>query len=232
MTEELPKYIVVGSKPWNKTIFESRISTYPGRWTYIDDPNKVTVKFLSKINPKYLFFLHWSLLVPDTITEKFECICFHMTDVPFGRGGSPLQNLILRGHTATRLTALKMVHDFDAGPVYIKRDLSLNGDAEEIYIRATELAAVMIKDIIEKNPTPVPQKGKAVIFQRRLPDKSRIPALKTPESLYDFIRMLDAYGYPKAFITYKGYRFEFSNASCKNGEIRSDVIITKSGERS
>ncbi len=27
---------------------------------------------------------------------KFECVCFHMTDVPYGRGGSPLQNLIIR----------------------------------------------------------------------------------------------------------------------------------------
>jgi len=37
-----------------------------------------------------------------------------MTDVPYGRGGSPLQNLIVRGHTETKLTALRCVRDLDA----------------------------------------------------------------------------------------------------------------------
>ena len=30
------------------------------------------------------------------IHENYKCIIFHMTDLPFGRGGSPLQNLISR----------------------------------------------------------------------------------------------------------------------------------------
>ena len=117
-----------------------------------------------------------------------------MTDVPYGRGGSPLQNLIIRGHSHTKLTALRMTDDFDAGPIYLKENLSLEGNAEEIYIRATYLAARMIKHIIRKRSKPTPQTGKVIIFQRRRPEQSEIPQLPTLEALYDFIRMLDAEG--------------------------------------
>ena len=57
------------------------------------------------------FFVHWSRRVPDHWLPRYECACFHMTDVPFGRGGSPLQNLIERGHRETQLSASRMVAD-------------------------------------------------------------------------------------------------------------------------
>jgi len=37
----------------------------------------------------------WIIL--KEIFENYEIILFHMTDLPYGRGGSPLQNLIVRG---------------------------------------------------------------------------------------------------------------------------------------
>ena len=153
-----------------------------------------------------------------------------MTDLPYGRGGSPLQNLIIRGHRHTKLTALHMTQNFDAGPVYLKKDLSLEGSAEEIYIRATNLSAEMIKYIIEKEPEPVSQKGKAIMFKRRKPEASEIPELATLQDLYDFIRMLDAEGYPKAFINRDGFRYEFSRAALYNGKIAADIAITPLGK--
>ena len=48
-----------------------------------------------------------------------------MTDVPFGRGGSPLQNLISRGIYETKISAFRCVAEMDAGPVYPKRPFSL-----------------------------------------------------------------------------------------------------------
>ena len=56
-----------------------------------------------------------------------------MTDLPFGRGGSPLQNLITRGISKTKISALRCNEEIDAGPIYLKRPLSLHGSAEEIY---------------------------------------------------------------------------------------------------
>lgn len=219
-------YIVVGSKPWNKRVFDEVISKLPGEWHFISSPNELTIEYVKNINPRYIFFLHWSWKVPDDIIDNYECVCFHMTDVPYGRGGSPLQNLIIRGHRHTKLSALRMTHDFDAGPVYLKEDLCLMGNAEEIYIRATYLSAEMIKRIIREQPEPVPQTGEPTIFKRRKPEESEIPSIGSLEALYDFIRMLDAEGYPYAFLKYKGFRYEFRRAALYDGRIVADVIIT------
>ena len=224
-------YIVVGCKPWNRRTFDEMISAYAGRWRYVDDPTELTVHKLAAGRPRYIFFLHWPWKVPKDILDIYECVCFHMTDVPYGRGGSPLQNLIVRGHRETKLTALRMLESLDAGPVYMKADLSLEGNAEEIYMRATQLSARMIQEIIEKEPAPQPQVAEPIHFKRRKPEESQIPEAPNLLALYDFIRMLDADGYPRSFFEYAGFRFEFSRAALYDGRIVADVRITAIGEK-
>lgn len=219
-------YIVAGTKSWNARIFEEVISKYPGKWNFIQSREQLTLKYIQNLNPRYIFFIHWSWKVEDEIINNYECMCFHMTDVPYGRGGSPMQNLIIRGHRHTKLAALQMTQNFDAGPVYLKEDLSLEGNAEEIYIRATYLASQMINQIIKEQPKPIPQSGKPVVFKRRKPKESEVPENNSLQALHDFIRMLDAEGYPKAFFIYKGFRYEFSRAVLYNGKIVADASIT------
>ena len=223
----MENYIFAGYKSWHKKIFEEKILKYPGNWHLISAKEQLTKKKLDKIKPKYVFFMHWSWMVPKEIVGNYECVCFHMSDVPYGRGGSPLQNLILRDHKTTKLTALRMEQNLDSGPVYLKGSLSLKGNAEDIYIRATDLGAKMILKIIRRNMKPEPQKGKVVIFKRRKPQESLIPADLTLEKTYDFIRMLDAEGYPKAFLKNGNIIYELSGAVMKNNKIFCSVKIKK-----
>lgn len=152
-------------------------------------------------------------------------VCFHMTDVPYGRGGSPLQNLIVRGHKATVLTAFRMDEGIDTGPVYFKMPFSLDGTAEVIYQRAAELSWDMIRELVRNEPIPVPQVGDAVEFKRRKPEQSLIPSGLTTEQIYDYIRMLDAPDYPNAFIEKSGYLFEFTDASFDAEGLTASVRI-------
>jgi methionyl-tRNA formyltransferase len=85
----------------------------------------------------------------------------------------------------------------------------------------------MIVEIVRTGPTPQPQEGEAVTFARRKPEQSRIENIDGMTKLYDHIRMLDADGYPKAFVESDGFRFEFSRASLKHGRIIADVEITE-----
>ena len=218
-------YVVAGCKPWNLRVYEESIRKFPGEWHYIGDPKEFTLERVQTLAPRYIFFLHWSWKVPEEILERFECVCFHMTDLPYGRGGSPLQNLIVRGHKETQLTALRMSREFDAGPVYFKEPLSLAGTAEEILVRAGHLSANMIQQMIEKELKPTPQQGEAVVFKRRKPEESEIRNPASLEELYDFIRMLDAEGYPRAFLDCGGFRFEFDRAVLYDGRIVADVRI-------
>ena len=70
-----------------------------------------------------------------------------MTDLPYGRGGSPLQNLIVRGHSETKISALKVEKKLDTGDIYLKKNLSLEGSAQKIFQRANTSIIDMIKEI-------------------------------------------------------------------------------------
>lgn len=223
------RYVVAGGKPWNRRVFDEVIAHYPGEWHFVGREEELTPEWLETMNPRYIFFLHWSHKVPVEIVERYECVCFHMSDVPYGRGGSPLQNLIALGHRHTVMTALRMVEDLDAGPVYMKRELCLEGGAEEVYIRATRLSAEMIRTLIETRPAPRPQASEVTVFRRRKPSESLIPAMGSLTELHDFLRMLDAEGYPRAFLEHEGFRYEFTRAVLYDGRIAADVTIRPIG---
>jgi methionyl-tRNA formyltransferase len=221
-------YMVCGYKSWNRASFDSIIVKYPGTWHFIDSKEKLTLDALKKVQPRYVFFLHWSWIVPEEILNAFECVNFHMTDLPYGRGGSPLQNLIMAGHREkTKLSAIRMVPELDAGPVYFKTDLSLEGTAQEVLTRQSDQSAKMIERMMQEEPEPVPQKGDVVVFERRTSEQSEIPELDSAQQLYDFIRMLDGEGYPRAFIEHGGHRYEFSDAELDGDTVQARVIVQK-----
>ena len=219
-------YIVAGCKPWTVKAFSELVVMLPGNWLLVENPTELRqlLPLLVK-RPKYIFFLHWSWRVAKEIVDEHECIAFHMTDLPYGRGGSPLQNLILRGHESTMVTAFKMTNELDAGPVYLKLPLSLHGRAEEVYERAMRVAVIMISTFVFNKMEPTPQYGKPEYFTRRTFQESEIPDDLSLAKLYDFIRMLDAPTYPAAFLDAKGFRFEFKDAEHSDNTIKCKVEI-------
>ena len=221
--------LIVSEKSWNKELVSYLQSTMPQYAFYlISQKEDFTVERIGSISPVKIFIPHWSYIIPSAIFERYECIVFHMTDLPYGRGGSPLQNLIVRGLTATKLSALRVEVGLDTGPVYLKMDLSLSGTAEEIFVRVNKLVGKMIVEIIQNNLQPVPQEGDPVVFKRRKPEQSDMSGLEKLEEIFDYIRMLDADGYPHAYIEKGEFRYEFTRASIKgDGSIVADVKITK-----
>ena len=221
--------LIVSEKSWNKELVSYLQSTMPQYAFYlISQKEDFTVEGIGSISPVKIFIPHWSYIIPSAIFERYECIVFHMTDLPYGRGGSPLQNLIVRGLTATKLSALRVEVGLDTGPVYLKMDLSLSGTAEEIFVRVNKLVGKMIVEIIQNNLQPVPQEGDPVVFKRRKPEQSDMSGLEKLEEIFDYIRMLDADVYPHAYIEKGEFRYEFTRASIKaDGSIVADVKITK-----
>ena len=119
------------------------------------------------ISPRYAFFLNWSWIVPKEITDAVDCVNFHCTRLPYGRGGAPIENLILRGHTETVITAHRMTQVLDGGPVYgAAGPVSLAGTKAEILARFVEPVAELMQWIIETEPAPLPQFGEVVKFKR------------------------------------------------------------------
>lgn len=224
------KCVLVSNKAWVDNIAEACSGFIGATWVFLEDPSQLSIEKIRQIEPRYLFFPYWSRIVPKEIFENYECVMFHMTDLPFGRGGSPLQNLIVRGIYQTKITAFKCESGLDSGPVYLKRPLLLHGSAQEIYIRAGDIVKEMIREIIVKDIKPQPQVGEVTIFKRREPFQSEIPSGLGLQQIYDYIRMLDADGYPRAFIKVGGFKVEFSDAILEDGQVAASAKIVLDGE--
>lgn len=220
-------YVIATSRKWHESLAERLQNRCDAPFHLIAKRNELTLERLDEIKPRYVFFPHWSYIISGEIYQKYECVIFHMTDLPFGRGGSPLQNLIERGITETMLSAIRCVGELDAGPIYMKRPLSLYGGAEEIYMRTGCLIEEMVSEIVSTNPEPVEQTGESVVFKRRRPEQSEISPTASLGQLFDHIRMLDADGYPRAFLNHGRFRIELSRAALKLGKVIADVEITE-----
>lgn len=189
---------------------------------FINNKKNLNIKFIKKINPKYIFFPHWNYKIQKNIFNKYQCIGFHSTPLPYGRGGSPVQNMILRGYKKSKVCAIQIEEKFDSGDIYMSKSFSLNGTADQIYIRIYKIIHKMINRIIKKLPAPKKQKGKIFIFKRRKPKESNIENIKNFQKLYDYIRMLDfsEKNFPKAFVNIKKFKLILSSAKLKGKTIK------------
>ncbi|WP_217350138.1 hypothetical protein [Synechococcus sp. WH 8101] len=125
------------------------------------------------------------------------------------------------------LSALRCGAGLDTGDIYIKQPLSLHGSAEEIFLRADGVIEQMIEQIVREEPIATPQRGDPVLFSRRTPAMSNLASCPEGDlsSWYDQIRMLDAEGYPHAFLEAHGIRLEFRRVSMRSDGLHADVKI-------
>jgi dTDP-4-dehydrorhamnose reductase len=136
------KIIIATIKSWNiKNAYKFK-ELYKDKYKVIilTNKEKFTENTIAKFNPEWIFYPHWSWLIPPKIYNKYNYVLFHITDLPFGRGGSPLQNLIFRKIYTTKISAIKVVKEIDAGSVYLKENFSIkNGSAGEIFNKASKI---------------------------------------------------------------------------------------------
>src|SRR3990172_1293051 len=142
-------YVIATSRAWYEQLPINLAKRTGKQFVLITRRENLTVERLQEIGPRYIFITHWSYIIPASICDAFESVIFHMTDLPFGRGGSPLQNLIARRIYDTKISALRCDAGVDAGPIYMKEPLSLYGTAEEISQRAAKIIENMIVSIVE-----------------------------------------------------------------------------------
>jgi len=217
------KFIIITKKKWDLNNFKNLSKNI----LVLDDINLVKIK---RIKPKIIFFIHWSKFVSQNIFKKYLCIQFHASNLPKGRGGSPIQNQILLNIKNTKISAFKISEILDSGPICLQDNLSLKGNAIDILRRMETKSIQMIKKIVKKKILVFKeQKGKPSFFQRRKPSESKINVnnMKSINKLYDFLRMLDAPGYPNAFIKLNKFSFIFNDIKINKNKIDAKVKITK-----
>jgi methionyl-tRNA formyltransferase len=210
----MDKYCIVSVTDYFKKNIKKK------NFIHITNKKYLNLEKINTINPHIIFVPHWNWKIKKEIFDKYITIIFHSTPLPFGRGGSPIQNMILKGFSKTKICAIQAKDEMDSGNIFLKKNLSLKGSANEIYIRMYSIILEMIKLLTRnKLPKAIPQKGKIVIFKRRNERESYVDFSSFKiDKIYDYIRMLDLdyRKFPKAYTRLGRYKLIFSKVKKKN----------------
>ena len=217
------KFIIITKKFWQKLNFKELDKRFIIQ-------NNINFKVIKKINPKIIFFIHWSKIIPDYIFKKYLCIQFHTSDLPNFRGGSPIQNQIINNIKRTKITAFKINSIIDGGEICLKKNMDLSGSAQRIYMNIEKKVIKMIQQIVNKKKLKfIKQSGKGSYHKRRKPEDSKINfnKQKSVTDLYNLIRSTDADNYPKAHLCFKNFIVELFDANLKSKNLYAKVKISK-----
>ena len=198
--------------------------------SYFNNLNiQITNKSEIKDDITKIFFFHWNYIVPKSIYNYFECINIHTSNLPDGKGGSPIQNQILDEIVISKVNALRMSDDgLDAGPIYCSQEISLQGNLSDIWYTLSLVSFKLISKIIDENIVPVEQsKGEFINYKRRKDNQIPFKSTNNLKKIYDFIRMLDDDNYPSANLIIGQYKLNFNRANFNGEKIHTDVIIKK-----
>ena len=216
------KIIIASSNPWFR--LEEQLNN-DNEILFINKKSDLTVQKIKRFNPKFIFFTHWSWKVSSEIYLNYDCILFHTAPLPFGKGGSPIQNLILRGYKESPVCAVKMIEKLDSGPIYGKKNLSLEGPLSLIFEKLNLIVNDFISELIINLPEPIPQKGEEFFFKRLNKNDNWIPIESSLLEIFNRIRMLDDPSYPSAKIKFGNFTIEFENAEIIDKEIKCEAKI-------
>tara|TARA_Y100000592_G_scaffold70189_1_gene109192 strand:+ start:5705 stop:6340 length:636 start_codon:yes stop_codon:yes gene_type:complete len=194
------KICCVGYRDWAIEIYDKL--DYAGFNTLI--MKEYDEEKIREYNPTYILFYGWSDIIDEKIINDFECIMLHPSPLPKYRGGSPIQNQIIRGEKESAVTLFIMDEGIDTGDIIAQEDLSLSGNLSDIFKRITKIGLKLTKNILNNGFERKKQdESKASYFKRRTPSESEISFTElmneSGDYLHNKIRMLQD-PYPNAFI--------------------------------
>ena len=199
--------------------------------------NSYIFKFLNKEKPDIIFFLGWSNLIDRLIYKRFLCICLHPSMLPNFRGGSPLQNQIIRNQLISGLTLFKMNRFIDGGPIIDQCILSLKGNIslvlKRIELKGFYLINNFLKNFNNKRFVFKKQnlKNRKIYKRRKLKDSFfLIDNLKDKSFIFfnNFVNML-CDPYPNAFMIIDNKKIYIQKICKSNHKLKflEDIKIKK-----
>ena len=124
-------------------------------------------RHLLSAQPQLIVTVAYGRIIPVELLHgpRFGWINLHFSVLPKLRGAAPVQWAILNGETSTGYTIFKLDKGMDTGPVYLSREVLLEGSerTSELLTRLGEMAAPDILEVIstigKTRATPQPLTG-------------------------------------------------------------------------
>lgn len=159
----------------------------------------------------FLFLISCHQIVRTEVRERYRhTLVIHASDLPRGRGWSPMAWDILNGAEDITVSLLSAEDGVDCGPIWQKRRFAVDGSEllSELNERLFEVELELMDWALDNcdSTVPAPQKGEVSAWPKRTPADSEVdPTLPLTES-FDIIRMADPERFP-AFFAYRGAKY-------------------------
>ncbi len=207
--------VFAGYRKWALDAFVQVISRTKNQ---IGTPRIVsTPEELNRIEGSVILGAGWSWILPESVIEKNEVIALiHPSDLPEYAGGSPIQHQIIDGIVDTKASLFKVTKDLDAGPIFLKEEMSLAGNMNQIFKSLTDASVLLMTKFISSYPDldEAPQVLSERVVKKRLqPKDSKIERKEferhDTKKLYNLIRCREE-PYPNVYIEDEKGRLYFS----------------------
>jgi methionyl-tRNA formyltransferase len=157
------------------------------------------------------FLLSCSRIVPKSILDRnTHNIVIHASDLPRGKGFAPSTWQVLEGKNEIPVTCFEAVEDLDAGPVYARDVILLDGTElhDEIRMKLWSACERLIDITIASFPSlqGVPQQGISTTYHRRTREHDQLDPEKTIAEQFNALRVAKNDEYP-AWFSYRGKRY-------------------------
>ena len=211
----------IGYRRWALNIYDSLAGSTDHTYLIFRSKSQYNENALRDFNPDLVLFYGWSWYINHKLLIDYNCLMLHPSPLPKYRGGSPIQNKILRGEYFTWVSALKLIDKLDAGDILCREEFSLEHGSIEIILKdISKVIARLIRTVLTKNPAPIAQTGDSSIYPRLNHQDSelRIEDLEVRQ-IYDRIRMLDGLDYPPAYLQFGRYRILLNSAELRDNAL-------------
>jgi methionyl-tRNA formyltransferase len=146
----------------------------------------------------------------ETLARSVANLVVHASDLPKGRGFSPLSWLTIQGALSIPVCLLEASEKVDEGPIVFREVLHFEGHElidEMRHALGEATVALCARYVAEGSSAPrLPQEGTATYFPRRRADDSRLDPTRTLAEQFDLLRTVDNRSYP-AFFEMRGHRY-------------------------
>lgn len=158
-----------------------------------------------------LFLISCHEIVPARLRALYRAaLVIHASDLPRGRGWSPLVWQILEGRNDIPVTLLEAADPVDSGAIWHQVWLRFQGHelADEIHaaLFAAELALMDFAVANLEDVQPRSQAGEVSHYRRRVPEDSRLDPAGSLAEQFNLLRVADPDRYP-AFFDHLGHRY-------------------------
>ena len=127
----------------------------------------------------------------------------HESDLPKGKGWSPLTWQVLEGKNEIPVTLIEATEHIDAGDIYGKEIIVLEGTEliDELREKQGEATIKLLRNFVENYPniTPKKQEGKESFYLRRTIENSQLDIRKSISEQFNLLRVCDNERYPAWF---------------------------------